>query len=146
MLDDDTLKAQLAELQAKRAALADAAAARAEPGLAELIAIEARKLKEDEALDAAQREHGARAVMMVRIDDQTPAVIVRRPSTAAWRKFQDTEDQSSQTAEELVRASLVYPSKPELKAVLDEVPAMVARAADAVVQLAGFRTKSVAGK
>ena len=141
MTDTET---KLAELRAQRAALAEAAARRMEPTPDELLALEERSLKEDTALDAAQVQHGARAVRMVRTD--AGAVILRRPHIAAFRKFQDAGELTSESAEELVKASLIYPSKVELDKLLREVPGCLTTLASVCVELAGFRAKDIQKK
>jgi len=122
MTDTET---KLAELRAARAALAEASARRLEPTPDELLALEERSLKEDTALDAAQVQHGARAVRMVRTD---------------------AGELTSESAEELVKASLIYPSKVELDKLLREVPGCLTTLASVCVELAGFRSKDIQKK
>jgi hypothetical protein len=135
---------QLDEIRARRAALADAAAKRQEPTDAELLERERKALADDEAYEAAQREFGARAVRIVRTDEG--AVVVRRPHIAAFRKFQDNGEFTSDVTEEFVRASLVYPSKPELEKILRLQPAALTRIASVCVELAGFRASELKAK
>jgi hypothetical protein len=138
------IEQQLEAVRAKRAELADIAKQRLEPSPEEALALEQRRLAEDEALDAAQRQYGARSVRMVRTD--AGAVIIRRPHIAAFRKFQDAGELTSENAEELVKASLAFPSKPEFDRLMREVPGALVQCASVCVDLAGFRAADLKAK
>jgi hypothetical protein len=138
------IEQQIAEIHAKRAALADAEAKRLESTPEERLALAQRGLAEDEALAAAQTQYGARAVRL--ISTEAGAIIVRRPHIAAFRKFQDAGELKSDTAEELVKASLVYPSKVEFDRIMRELPGCLTQAASVCVELAGFRANEVRSK
>lgn len=138
------LEDQLAAVRAQRAALQEKAAARLEPSAEEQLALEQRGLAEDTAFEAAQSQYGARAVRIVRTEEG--AVILRRPHIAAFRKFQDAGEANSETTEELVKASLVHPSKPELDKLLRAQPGVLVQLASVCVELAGFRTADIKAK
>jgi hypothetical protein len=140
----DELEERLAAVRAQRAALAEAAAGRLLPSTEEQLANEERCLKEDEAFDAFSKEHGARAVALIRTE--VGAVILRRPHIAAFRKFQDAGGLTSDTAEELVKASLLYPSKPELDKMLRQLPGILTGLASQCVELSGFRNQELKAK
>lgn len=141
---DSEIERKLAEVRARRAALAEAAEQRLQPTPEERLAIEQRELAEDEALDAAAREHGARAVMIVRSD--VGAVIVKRPHLATFRRFQETKNPKCEDLEKLVRPCLVYPSRDRFDLIIAELPFMLNRCADAVSTLAGVRRKDIEEK
>lgn len=144
MTDTREIELKLEAVRARRNALADAAAARLEPGPEELLATEERRLAEDEAFELAQSEHGARCVALVRTDDC--ALVLRRPHVAAFRKFQDAGGMTSQVAEELVKSCLLYPTKPEFDKACRALPGLLTKAANACVELAGFQREDIKGK
>jgi hypothetical protein len=144
MSDATEIEKKIAEIEARRAALADAEAKRLEPTPEERLALAQRGLAEDEALAAAQTQYGARAVRL--INTEAGAIIVRRPHIAAFRKFQDSGELKSDQAEELVKASLVYPSKPEFDRLMRDLPGCLTQAASVCVELAGFRSAEVRTK
>lgn len=140
----DEVEDRLAAVRAERAALAEAAATRLQPTPDEQLATEERALKEDQAFDSFAREHGARSVAIIRTE--AGAVILRRPHIAAFRKFQDAGGLTSDTAEELVKASLLYPSKPELDKILRLLPGILTSLASTCVELSGFRNLELKAK
>jgi hypothetical protein len=140
----DDLEAKIAEVRARRAALADASVARQTPTVEETLATEERALVEDEELDRAEEQYGARAVRMVRTE--VGAVILRRPHIAAFRKFQDAGELTSDHAEELVRSCLLFPSKPELDKLLRQLPGILTQLASVCVELAGHRNVQLKAK
>lgn len=135
---------QLEELAARKAELAARTAGRLEYTAGELLAIEQRQIAELEALDAAQTQYGPRAVRLVETDEG--GVILRRPHHAAFRKFMDKGEITSQAQEELVLSCLVYPSKPEFDKLVKLQTGALLRFANAAVELAGFRASELKSK
>lgn len=141
--DDPTL-AKLAEIRARRAALAEARDKRAQPTPAEQLAIEQRELATDEALEAAEIEHGRDSVECVRTDAGN--VIVKRPHLATFRRFQDAGKSDAKTLDLLVRPCLVYPDKATFDQLCERLPFMLNLCADAVARLAGVRMEQQQAK
>jgi hypothetical protein len=139
-----SVEEQLAEIRARRAALA----AEREELLAgspdEQLTKEQRALAAEEALTAAQRQHGAKRVAMV-VTDEGP-VVLRCPHVAAYRKFQDAEGVDSAQTIELVKKCLLYPSAAELTRMLEAQPGALVELANTVVELAGHRKKALQAK
>jgi hypothetical protein len=138
---------KLLELRAKRRAINAAREARdAERSAAELVAVEERGLAEDEAIAAAEVEHGAvgKKIFVVR----TPAgiVIVKRPNHVLYRRYQDKGEATSLEFEKLVRPCLVYPSVEQFDRLLDDLPGILIDVANGVAYLAGSRAKEQLGK
>lgn len=138
---------KLDALRAERAALADAAAARLEPSVDEQIAIEERLLVEDQALADAVAKFGPRAVSMVRMENGTSAVILRKPHISAYRKYQDAGDATTENTGEFVRSCLIYPSGgAAFERLVEQTPALLAACARACAELAGHRRKDLSAK
>jgi len=135
---------RLAELQAKRAALVEAAAARLAPTIDDQIAEETTRLEAAEALDRAQIEFGAKQVALV--ETAAGDVVIRRPHVAAYRKFQDAEGAKSDNAIEFVKSCLLYPPKPVFDKWYSSQAGILPGIANKAVELAGFRTGEAKGK
>jgi hypothetical protein len=143
-MDTTTTDTQLAELRAKRAALADAREARAILTPDQEIEKEKRALEQDDALDKAETEHGAKRVRLVRGD--SGAVILKRPHMVTFRKFQDRGTTDSEALEALIKPCILWPTKAEFDALMQEEPALLQRCANAVCALAGVRVDEVTKK
>lgn len=130
-----------AELAAKKAALKaleDDAQANEE-----LAAIE-RELKDVEAITKAYEKHAKSELGIVHTE--LGVVIVRRPHAAKYNRFRDEAKSTTDAFEKLVGGSIVHPSQTEFDALVEKLPAVLDRAANAVVDLAGFRETELAGK
>jgi hypothetical protein len=145
--DPEQLKAQLEALQAKREAIEAARLEREKPSLQEQVAIEQRRLTEDEKFDELSQQHG-KLIEMVRPEDRPDvgAVIVKAPHLATYRRFQESGKADFKTFDALVRPCLLYPSKGEFDALCEQMPALHTLACNAVVRLAGHRGKDVESK
>lgn len=141
---------RLADLAAKRDALQRARDERAKFTPEEQLAIAERALAADEKLDALEQEHGrvGKAIAIVRIDDDADgrAVIVKRPNMTQFRKFQDSSTNTSKDIDLLVRPCVLWPSLPEYDQLVNELPFLTKRVADAVTTLAGVRKSDVSEK
>lgn len=133
----DELSAKLEALREERLALKAEREARATPSVEEQIAAEENALKAERAFDDAQRKHGAKQVRLVQCGDT--AVIVRRPHWVAFRKFQDQNEFTYDGTEELVMGCLLYPERRALSKLLEAQPGVLAKIANACVELAGFK-------
>ncbi len=122
----------------KRSEIAEAAAT-----LDEVESLE-RNAADEEAIAEAEAEHGLKRIAIIRTD--FGCVIVKRPNPLIYKRLRDRGEAKTQDLEKLVRSCLVYPDGSALDRLLDEVPATLDRAANAVVELAGFRAKEVSGK
>lgn len=139
------LDERLAKAKAERAAIQAAREAR-EVDAAALAAVEAEELalRDDRAIAAAELEHGAAKIAIVRT--LVGCVIVKRPHHLIYKKFQETSETKIADLEKLVRSCLVHPDVGALERIIEEQPAAILQAADAVCQLAGVRAREVAGK
>lgn len=145
---DDEIKAQLEAIQAKRDAIEEARAQRGKLSLKEQLALEQRRLAEDEKFAELAQEHGQDRLAMVR-PEQRPdigAVIVRRPHLAVYRRFQESGKADFKTFDGLLRPCILYPSKAEFDRLCEEMPALHNQCCDAVVRLAGHSGKDVESK
>jgi hypothetical protein len=141
------LEQKLSELRAKRAALAEERAKQeAERALVEQIEAEERALRDDEAIAAAEAEHGPVGKRIAVVHTDLGVIIVKRPNPLIFRRFQDKGTTKTEDFDQLVRPCLVYPSKTEFDRILEELPATLIRAANAVCALAGVRHDEISGK
>jgi hypothetical protein len=134
------LKTRRRELVAAREAAADALAT------ADEIAREERAIRDEEALQAAIAKHGPVGKKLATVETDLGLVILQRPSPLKFRRFQDKGEFETDDVLGLVRPCVVYPSPSELDALLDELPATLARLANAVVKLAGQRAGELGKK
>jgi hypothetical protein len=127
------LKAQRAELVARREAAAEEAAA------AEDMRREERALRDEQALDAAIAKHGALDKRVATVETDLGLIIVTRPTALKYRRFQDKGSFETDDVIAFVRPCVVHPPLAEFDELLDELPATLIRLANAVVKLAGQR-------
>lgn len=139
------LKARLAAAKAARAALAaKSAEANEVDELAEEVAAEERALKEEQALDKLVEQYGVKK--LARVDTPMGAVILLRPSAAAFNRFQEHADFKVEHAKQYVSPSVKYPTGPEFEEMLREQPGTLIACANALNHLAGVRKDQLAGK
>ena len=103
-----------------------------------------RDAADEVAIADAEAEYGAKKIGIVRTE--VGVVIVRRPNSVTFKKFRDRGQTKTVDLERLVGACLVYPDRDALDKILDEKPAALDRAANAVAELAGFRAEEVSEK
>ncbi len=127
----EELRAKRLEIEARREAdkLANADA--------EELARETRALADAEAIDAAEKEHGADGIRIVQTEEGV--IIVKRPAQATYRKFIDTGKGDTESLDKLAAPCLVYPAKLEYRRLLDKYPHTVVACANAVCALAGAK-------
>jgi hypothetical protein len=145
------LEAQLAAIQAKRAAFAAAREKAKRPDvLKSQLEAEVRDLEDDQAIVALEDEHGAdgRFIKVIRTD--LGAVILRRAHAPAFKRFQDLRSRENskvhELSEQLVRPCLLHPSKERFDEMLREQPHILIRCANGLAELAGVRAEEVSGK
>lgn len=150
----DTLspeQTELAELRARRAAVAEARARHAEQvAAAGQLEVERRALADDEAIARLEQEHGPldKAIAVVQTD--LGAVVVRRAKPPSFKRFNEGMTRDSPKAfelsEQLVLPCLLYPSREAFAAMIEQQPFTMIRVASAISTLAGVRMQEVAGK
>ena len=137
-----------AELAAAKAANASHIAARAEraelAALKESIERENNALRDAPFVEKAEIELGIDKIAT--IVTRLGAVVLKRPHSASYRRFQDQASSKSEDVIKLVRPCVVYPASAELDRILDEQPGVLARLADAVATLADAAQEERRGK
>ena len=137
-------RAQREELQAEREARAEAAELEREVRDAELA------VQGELAIQRAEEKHGRldEAIKAVHSAKGQGVIIVRTPTAAAFRRFQDTSEGGLKTAvmSSFVRPFVVHPDHATYDAMLDAEPALLTHVTGAVCELAGFRAERVSGK
>jgi hypothetical protein len=141
------MEAQLSQLRAKREELAAARQVRAEAEELQLkLAAEQLALKDDEAIEAAERDVGPqnKRIRVVRTD--LGVIIVKRAHPNVFRKFLDGGKHNTKECEELARGCLVYPTLGQFEGMLAEQPMLAVITANAVAYLAGVRGEEQSAK
>jgi hypothetical protein len=141
--DQDTL-AQLREIRNKRAALAEARAARDVLTAAQKLDLEAQALRDEETIERFEAEHGPTKIKAIRSD--AGLVIVKRPHRVVFKRFQDKGSIKTDDVEQLVKSCLVHPTKDAFDQMVDDLPALLHQCADACARLAGVRTEETNAK
>lgn len=141
-----TPPAAAADLEAELAALEAAREKRAKHATTSPD-VTRRKIEAEKAIAAAELEHGPVGVMLgvVRLPDHG-VVIVKRPNAMFARRFVDAGKTTSEAFDQLVRPVVVYPTKEQYDAKVEEFGALPISAGDIVLKLAGFRMKELEGK
>lgn len=125
-------------IQARRAEL------HRERDAARAIADEEREADELEALYKLEVEHGSDRIAVV--ETAMGRIVFRRPTSLEFRRWQDGSKHDSSALEQLVRPCVLYPAKTRFDAVLEEYPAVLVLAGDAVSYLAVGAAKAHAEK
>jgi hypothetical protein len=109
-----------------------------------------RGLRDEQAIERAEAEHGAVGKKIAVIETDMGAIIVKRANHVIFRKFQengrDENGVNFDEAEKLVKHALVYPTRAEFDRIAEDLPATIMRCADAVAILAGIRVKERVAK
>lgn len=138
---------RLAKVRAERAALAAAKAkADAERALEAELEAEERAFNDEQAIAAAEAEHGPVGKKIAVVHTDLGAIIVKRSNPVLFRRFQDAGATKIKDLDTLVRPCRVYPDEAAFDRIMDELPATLARVASAVCELAGVRSQDVGGK
>lgn len=166
--EEAALEARLEAARAARKALAESRRTgdlrrRAEAEERELeaerreVEAEEYEAKVEQAIADAEPKHGRLGVDIARVDCHAAngtiigSVLVRRPSTPTWSRFQNTfPDAKGVKRDEALhkfwRPCLVWPSPEVVDALIDERPRFVTHICDELAVLAGAKVEEVSGK
>lgn len=146
-MEEAELKERLDSARARRRAAEEERASRAATQqLTDEVEAEERAASDAEAIAKAETEHGPIGKKIRAVHTDLGVIIVKRSHPVAWRAFQDKAESTTLAFYELVHPCVVHPDKDEFDRILDELPATLIRAADAVAYLAGARNEEVTGK
>lgn len=141
-----------AELAAERARLEEIEDRRKpspiEAKKAELAAAK-RQREEAEILSDLETKHGALGRRIARLDTQGGMVVLKRPVDMAYRRFTERQNNGKFSLEEcdkLVRLCLLHPDPARFTTIVEEEPAVLVRATNKLLDLAGTRKDEDAGK
>jgi hypothetical protein len=138
---------KLRDIKAKRDALEAARELRHMPTVQEQIATEERKLATAQKLDELETAHGYKpGVDMDVVESRVGDVIIKRPTMAVYRRFQDSGTNETKDLDNLVRPCVLHPSRAEFDQMVEALPLLLAHCADLAVMLAGYRAKKNQGK
>lgn len=110
------------------------------------VEAEERSLANEKKLAELEQIHGpqGKAIKAVYLD--AIMVVVKKPNHLHVKRFMDKEETKTEDLDMLVRPCLLYPSKAEFDALVEENAALLVKAANAVSYLAGFRREDLAKK
>lgn len=103
-----------------------------------------RDAKDTEKLLELEAKNGKDKVAAVRTD--LGMVILSRPNSTLFRRFQDQEKATTLEAEKLVRPCVLHPDKDRFDIMCEEQPMILSRCAERVAKLAGLRDKETEEK
>jgi hypothetical protein len=103
-----------------------------------------REAKEAETLLELESKHGKDKIGYIETD--LGMVVLSRPHAALFRRFQDQDKATVLEVEKLVRPCVIHPTKERFDMMCEEQPMILARAAEVVSRLAGFRNKDLEAK
>jgi hypothetical protein len=141
------LTQRLAEIKAQRDALEKQRAERLErTRLEDEIEAEALKLKNDQALECLESEHGALGKKIAAVYSPSGVIVVRKPNGILFRKWQDEAKTTAASLLAFVRPCVVYPDKALFDEWIEEHPGLLPFLGDSVCILAGARAEEARGK
>jgi hypothetical protein len=152
----DPIKAKLLALKEKREAIE----AKREERIAkllpdEMLAEAERALADEEALEAAEAEHGPanedsdettsrRRIAVVRTS--LGIVILKRAEPVVMKAYRAEKKDTPEVTDKFVKPCLIYPDRRRFNEMVEEQPFILDRCANAIGVLAGVRVREVAGK
>lgn len=138
---------ELAQLRARAAQLEqDRAAREAEADAEDALLAARRTVRDQEALDKAIAEHGRVDVKLAVLETAGGLVILKKPSSMRFARFQDQGDYNHKELFKLVNPSIVYPDSDRFSALYEDEPALLLRCANAIARLAGVRKQELEAK
>lgn len=133
-----SIRHQRAELAARKQRRVDA------QNGPEQLAAETLALQNEQAIEAAEIEHGAEKIRVV--DTPKGVIIVKRAHAASYKMFMDKQTTKVDDCEKLARRCVVYPTLDEVDKIADEYASTWLRLAGAITKLAGHRADEVSEK
>lgn len=145
-----SIEDRIAAVKMQRRALLNAEAdASSATALADALANEERAFRDESAIAAARKKHGAGKFAVVRSvgAKDFDVVVLKRAHAAAFKAFQDKDGFKLEDVEELVTPCVEYPSKDAFDRLhTHDAPMVLTRCAEAVAYLAGMRKTADLGK
>lgn len=153
-IEIDPIEAEIAEYEAKTAeAQKRIDAAEKETQGDRLTAAKAaleEKLREAAEAELVQKltvEHGTKGKAWDTIQTGPSIVAIKRPNHMLFKRWSDNgAKDTTPELERLVKPSVLHPTWAEFQKINEEEPATLARSANVVCRLAGFRKDDLAGK
>jgi len=144
---DHEARQRLQAAKLERARITEARTAREKArSVSEQLAEAERELRDDQAIEKAECEHGLLGSKLAAVKSGLGVVIVKRPHHVLFRRFQDAGKTDSVQLSILVNGCLVHPDLGTFERYCEEEPALLLRVANAVAALAGVRASEVSGK
>lgn len=114
--------------------------------LARRVADVEREAANEKAIGEAERKHGAIGDKIDTVFTRLGVIIVGRPHTALFKRFQDTENAKLEDIEKLVLPSVLYPDRETVDRWLSEQPGALGECAMKISRLAGVNVAALTGK
>jgi hypothetical protein len=140
---DAELQRRLRAANARKARFDEA---RQAASLARKVEAAEREAADLEVLEGLIEKHGELGDRLEALHTSAGMVVVKRPNSLHFRRFQELGNAKLADVEKLVRASLVHPDATRFDAIVDALPATLIQAADLVAKLAGVGRGHVEGK
>lgn len=105
---------------------------------------EEQSAQDQEALLGLEAEHGRDKIGTVETD--MGVIVLKRPGSLRYKKFQDLENAKTFDVEKLVRPCVIHPDKNRFDLICEELPATLLRCGNRVAELAGTRHRELSGK
>lgn len=141
--EDDDLQRRLRVANERKSRFDEA---RQAASLARRVAEAEREASDLEILEGLIEKHGELGDRLEALHTSEGMVVVKRPNSLHFRRFQELGNAKLADVEKLVRASLVHPDATRFDAIVDALPATLIQAADLVAKLAGVGRGHVEGK
>lgn len=141
----ETTDAVLAELRAKRAAIAERRRAR-ENEEAQQITEETQALADDEAIERAEIEFGPVGKKIGVVKTALGAIVLRQSHPLKFKRYQDKGSSEYDDLDLLVRPCVLHPTIARFNEIMQELPFTMTRCANMVSVLAGVRVEELKGK
>lgn len=141
--EDEDLQRRLRVANERKARFEEA---RQSSALARKVAEAEREAADLEVLEGLIEKHGELGDRLEALHTSEGMVVVKRPNSLHFRRFQELGNAKLADVEKLVRASLVHPDATRFDAIVDALPATLIQAADLVAKLAGVGRGHVEGK
>lgn len=111
------------------------------------LAIAERELREAEAVEVAEAEHGSEADGFLKfVKTERGLIIVKRQHPSVVRRHLDTGKSSNVAIQTLVKGCIIFPSMDRFDEINDVLPYTLTLVGDAVIELAGFQQREQSGK
>jgi hypothetical protein len=98
-----------------------------------------REEKEENILLDLEEKHGLEGDKLAVCRTDKGMVVMTMPLAVVWKRFASLKEIKPEDVDRFVRPCVIYPSKEEFNALVDNLPASLIQCGDALATLAGVR-------